>query len=265
MRPAGDPMAQLARALALAGGGDRDLPGAAAALRDPARPRLALFVDQLEELLTLEDAAGRARFAAALRALGEDPRCWIITALRADFFGAFMESELWPEFEYGRCEVTPLRGRDLRDAIVMPAQTAGVVLDAALVERLVADTAAEPGALPLLQATLVELWDAFQRGPGASAANRYLILDDYERLGGEGRTAIATALARRADTALAVLLQYFEHQRYLGFGRVFGTVGSHAPYCAYDYGTKKGCRILDWWYSRNSGIIEFLWQTQHYF
>ena len=208
MRPAGDPMAQLARALAPEGGdggADRDLPGAAAALRDPARPRLALFVDQLEELLTLEDAAGRARFAAALRALAEDPRCWIITALRADFFGAFMESELWPEFEYGRCEVTPLRGRDLRDAIVMPAQTAGVVLDAALVERLVADTAAEPGALPLLQATLVELWDAFQRRPGAPAADRYLLLEDYEQLGGEGRTAIATALARRADAALAVL------------------------------------------------------------
>jgi WD40 repeat protein len=205
MRPAGDPMAQLARALAPAGGAERDLRGAAAALLEPARPRLALFVDQLEELLTLEDAAGRARFAAALRALAEDPRCWIVTALRADFFGAFMESELWPEFEYGRCEVTPLRGRDLRDAIVMPAQTAGVVLDAALVERLVADTAAEPGALPLLQATLVELWDAFQRRADTPTVDRYLILEDYEQLGGEGRTAIATALARRADTALAIL------------------------------------------------------------
>jgi WD40 repeat protein len=226
LRPGTDPLAQLARALSprerSEGGeggehdrgdggdrgdrGDRDLQlrDSVAALLEPGRPRLALFVDQLEELFTLEDGAVRARFAEALHALAEDPRCWVLAALRADFFGAFMESELWTDFEHGRCEVTPLRGRELRDAIAMPAQTAGVVLDTALVERLVADTAAEPGALPLLQATLVELWDALWHRAGAGAS-RYLILEDYEQLGGDGRTGIAAALARRADAALASL------------------------------------------------------------
>ncbi|HWO21217.1 MAG TPA: TIR domain-containing protein [Kofleriaceae bacterium] len=213
LRPGPEPMAQLARALSprepsSRGDHGHSLRTLVAELVEPERPRLALFVDQLEELFTLEDSAARARFAEALHALADDPRCWILTAVRADFFGALMESELWPDFEHGRCEITPLRGRELRDAIAMPAQTQGVVLDTALVERLVADTAAEPGALPLLQATLVELWDALWHRARASAgagAGRYLILEDYEQLGGDGRTGIAAALARRADAALASL------------------------------------------------------------
>jgi WD40 repeat protein len=197
MRPGTDPMARLAGALER---GERTLPDAVARLLDPERPRLALFVDQLEELFVLGDGAARARFTEALQALSEDPRCWIVAALRADFFGSVLESELWADF--GRCEIAPLRGPELRDAIVMPARTVDVELAPELVERLMADTAAEPGALPLLQETLVELWDAFRRRTDAGDADRRLVLEDYEQLGGEGRTGIATALTKHADAAL---------------------------------------------------------------
>ncbi|HEY0991146.1 MAG TPA: AAA family ATPase [Kofleriaceae bacterium] len=192
MRPGADPAAQLARALAVDA---RDGSG---------RPRVALFIDQLEELFTLAAAPERARFIAAIHALRGDPRCSVLAALRADFCGAVMDSELWPDVEYSRCEVVPLRGAALRDAIALPAASVGVTLEPELVERLAADAAAEPGALPLLQATRVELWDAFERRGGGTSTHRYLALADYERIG-EGRTGIASALAHRADIALAEL------------------------------------------------------------
>lgn len=201
MRPGGDPDLAVVRALGARDGAT--LPAAIAALVTAERPRVALFVDPLEELFTVASPDARLRFAAVLRALRDDPRCTVIAALRADFFAALMESELWGDFEYGRCEVAPLRGKALRDAIVKPAERAGVALDAALVERLLGDAAGEPGALPLLQTTLVELWQTFE-DPGRPA-HRYLTLADYERLGGDGQTGLATALARRADTALGKL------------------------------------------------------------
>jgi hypothetical protein len=85
----------------------------------------------------------------------------VIFTLRADFFGALMESRLWAEHrgQLSRIEVSPLRGEALCEAIVAPSRDAGVNLEPALVERLMADAASEPGILPLLQETMVELWD----------------------------------------------------------------------------------------------------------
>jgi WD40 repeat protein len=185
MQPGGDPLGVLALAL-----GDH-------LTQAPRTSRLVLFIDQLEELSTNVTVETCTRFAAALRSLDADPRILIITALRADFCGWFMESELWADYEPGRYDVIPLRGSELRQAILRPAQTVAVTFDPALVERLLADTAAEPGALPLLQMTLLHLWDALETN-----ATRYLRLADYEELGHGDQTGIATALARRANAAL---------------------------------------------------------------
>lgn len=164
--------------------------------------RLVVFIDQLEELFTLAASAERQRFIGSLHELTTDTRCAVIVALRADFFGSLMESELWDIFERGRVHVTPLRSADLRRAIEEPALRVGVYLDKALVQRLLADTAAEPGALPLLQATMLELWDTLEVRTGGTTS-RYLTLADYEQLGQGGNTTIATALARRANAAVS--------------------------------------------------------------
>lgn len=202
MRPDSIPTHQLAEVLE--GKPTTPLDAIAGLLARTPGSRLLLFVDQLEELFTLSASAERARFIAALRALRDHGQCQIITALRADFFGSLMDSELWSDLEYGRHEVAPLRGEALREAIVNPARNIGVFFEPALVDRLVADTAAEPGALPLLQAMLLDLWDALERRPKDASSPRYLRLADYHALGG-GHTTIATALGRRADDALASL------------------------------------------------------------
>jgi hypothetical protein len=169
----------------------------AALLAHRAPGALALVVvDQLEELFTQANAEERERFLDGLRALRTEPRCVVICTLRADFSGALMESPLWPErpVQLSRIEVTPLRGTALREAIAAPAEAIGVTVEPELIERLVADTAAEPGILPLLQETLVQLWDV--------RADQTLTLASYQALGDGVRSGLAVALARRADATL---------------------------------------------------------------
>jgi hypothetical protein len=188
MRPGENPATRL-----------RELLGAALLADRFADSLLLIVVDQLEELFTLAGAAERSEFLAALGALRARPACAIVLTLRADFFGALMESPLWAERKgrLSRIEVAPLRGDDLRDAIAQPARGVGVEVDPALLERLLADAASEPGILPLLQETMVQLWDI--------RAEQRLTLADYEALGDGHRSGLAVALSRRADATLRVL------------------------------------------------------------
>src|SRR5262249_18771395 len=78
-----------------------------------------------------------------------------------------------------------------------PARALGVYLEPVLVERLLHDVADEPGALPLLQDTLLELWHHRVRN--------LLRLSDYEAMGDGSRTGLAVTIARRADDAIAAL------------------------------------------------------------
>src|SRR5262249_25572955 len=127
----------------------------------PPADQVLVFVDQLEELFTLAGAIERQRFLAALRALRSVPQCCVVLALRADFFGAVLDSELGPDLarRVSPLMVARLRGAALADAIRAPAARVGVHVEARLCDRLVADAADEPGALPLVQETLRLLWD----------------------------------------------------------------------------------------------------------
>jgi hypothetical protein len=65
-----------------------------------------------------------------------------------------------------------------------------------LVERLIRDADAEhsPGYLPMLQETMIRLWD--------SLVNRWLPLSSYEALGENGKSGLAVAIALKADATL---------------------------------------------------------------
>ncbi|HEX7840729.1 MAG TPA: hypothetical protein VF469_24800, partial [Kofleriaceae bacterium] len=200
LRPGEQPAARLYEALNLPPGQPFVAADGIAALlahRGPGSSVL-LVIDQLEELFTLASAGERDAFLAALRALRTERRCAVIVTLRADFFGALMESPLWPESRgrdpLSRIEVSPLRGQALREVIAAPARDAGVEVEPELIERLLADAASEPGILPLLQETLVQLWD--------KRVDQRLTLADYQALGDGEQSGLAVALARRADATL---------------------------------------------------------------
>ena len=88
--------------------------------------------------------------------------------------------------------VGPMLRDELRRAIELPARRAGLRSSPELVDALVADVADEPGALPLLSSSLLELW---QRRDG-----RRLRMAAYEQAGG-----VRGAVARLAERAYARL------------------------------------------------------------
>ena len=167
MRPGEHPVAELARALA------RVAPGEGrAGERRPARlgpgarsgqgERLVLAVDQLEEIFTAcRDEGERADFVEAIVAIAADPdqRAVVVLGIRADFYGRCAE---YPEFaaqmSANNVLVGPMRREELRRAIELPARRAGLRVEPSLTSALVGDVADEPGGLPLLSTTLVELW-----------------------------------------------------------------------------------------------------------
>jgi serine phosphatase RsbU (regulator of sigma subunit) len=198
MRPGENPAARLRELLELS----VDAPACSVATlvsRHAPDTSVLIVVDQLEEVFTLAGAAERKQFLTLLTALRNERRCVVVFTLRADFYGDFMESPLWTD-RCGRIshiEVGPLRGAALREAIARPASDLGVVVQSDLIERLLADAALEPGILPLMQETLVQLWDQRQ--------DQTLTLAHYEELGDRDRSGLAVALSRRADATLRSL------------------------------------------------------------
>src|SRR5262249_1237167 len=122
----------------------------------PSLPEAAvLAVDQFEELFTVcPDERERSAFVEAL--LDRARRGPLVTgAVRADFYGACAR---YPGLAraLGRNQVLvgPMQRDELRRAVVLPASHAGVAIDRALADTLVADVEHEPGALPLLSTAL---------------------------------------------------------------------------------------------------------------
>jgi WD40 repeat protein len=200
MRPGGAPSRVLAAVL---GGWPSSRPDGAREAVDallaehPSAQRVLLVVDQLEEAFALAPDDERAAFVSALVALQEVDRCVVVVTMRADFYPELMTSDLWPVAPEERLEITPPRGAALRRALERPAADVGVHLEPGLLERLLADAADEPGVLPLLQETMVLLWEDRRR--------RLLTRAAYDALGADGRSGLAVALATRADAALASL------------------------------------------------------------
>ncbi len=151
---------------------------------------LALVIDQFEEVFTLvEDEAERAHFLTILGAAALDStgRLRIIVTLRADFYDRPLLYPDFGELVRARTEVVlPLAREELERAIIEPAEKARMQMEIGLVPEIVADVGEQPGALPLLQYALTEL---FERRDG-----RWLTVQAYRSIGG-----ISGALARRAD------------------------------------------------------------------
>lgn len=199
MRPGEQPLANLAAAL-----------GDVIDLQAPVRlnvERLLLVIDQFEEVFASGTASADS-FQQRVQQLLGVPNFYFVITVRADFFEDLMQSPLWPEIQSYRFEVLPLGEEGLQQAIVQPAESVGVYVEATLVERLLADAAGEPGGLPLVQETLVLLWDRLERRFLPLRAYESLIIlsrKAYDRMGQARLTGLQVTLAHHADTVLAGL------------------------------------------------------------
>jgi len=156
----------------------------------PEGTELVLVIDQFEEVFTLlQDEPQRVHLMRALIQAVTDPnsRIRIIVTLRADFYDRPL---MYPGFSDAlrkRTEVViPLTPEELRETILRPAQRVQLGLEAGLIDAIVGDVASQPGALPLLQYALTDLYETCKGHP--------LTLRAY-REGGQ----VMGALARRAD------------------------------------------------------------------
>ena len=151
---------------------------------------LVIVIDQFEELFTLvEDEARRAHFLDLLYTAVIDPRSRVrvVVTLRADFYDRPLQYPDFGELVRSRMEtVLPLSAEELERAITGPAQRVSVHFEEGLVATMVSDVNYQPGALPLLQYALTELFEARK--------NRTLTGESYEQIG----RAIG-ALAKRAE------------------------------------------------------------------
>ena len=152
--------------------------------------RLLLVIDQFEELFSAVGAEETRRlFLDSLVTIATDERSRmrVVLTMRADFFDRPLE---YPEFgdlmSAGLVTVSPPTEEGLAQAIAAPARAVGVDLEPGLVGEIIRDVADQPGALPLLQYALTEL---FNRRQG-----NVLTLDAYRSTGG-----VAGALGRRAE------------------------------------------------------------------
>jgi TIR domain/NACHT domain len=162
---------------------------------DDAR-RLLLVVDQFEELFT-QGGVTADSFQQVLLKLMEIPNVYLILTVRADFYADLMGSLLWEKIRSHRFEVLPLNEQGLRQAIVRPAEGVEVYIESALVERLLVDAKGEPGVLPLIQETLVLLWEKLER--------RFLPLKAYDKLLVISRAAYG-ATQNQSPTGLQVAI-----------------------------------------------------------
>lgn len=149
---------------------------------------LLLLVDQFEELFTLVDQETRARFVDLIATAVRDGNARVVVTLRADFLDRPLAySELASLFDRRMVTVGSSTESELREAIGNPARTVGVDVGPALAERMVGDVHDRPGALPLLQHTLSEMFQGRD--------SDLLSVSDYEVIGG-----VTGSLANRAES-----------------------------------------------------------------
>ena len=176
-----------------------------------APPRLVLVVDQFEELFTVGedadvDAAERKAFVTALHAAATIPAgpnrlppALVVAAVRADYLGRLIAyPPLKAALDAGLFTVGPMSEAELRLAVTGPAAEAGLAVEPAVIEAVIAELRDEAGGglgsgvLPLMSQAMAATWERRE--------GNELTLRGYRRAGG-----VANAVNRGAQAAYDAL------------------------------------------------------------
>jgi DNA-binding XRE family transcriptional regulator len=174
-------------------------------------PRLVLVVDQFEELFTAGEGADvgqaeREAFIAALHAVAtvpsgpcKVPQALVVAAVRADFLGRLIAySPLKAALDAGLFTVGPMSEAELRLAITGPAAEAGLAVEPALADAVIAELRGGTvqglgsGVLPLMSQAMAATWEHRE--------GSVLTVRSYRRAGG-----VADAVNRGAQAAYDAL------------------------------------------------------------
>ena len=175
------------------------------ALGDRRERRAVLFIDQFEEVFTqVSDNAEPVRQAfihlLEYAAAAADSRAVLLLTMRSDFISncaAYPGLNALINQQF--LQVGTMSPEDLVNSIARPALQVGLRIDPDLVAQIIADMEDEPGALPLMQFALKDLFDARAQAGGVIALTK----EDYLARGG-----LHKALQRYADSAFSQLTSH---------------------------------------------------------
>lgn len=172
-------------------------------LTRPPKARLALYVDQLEEIFTREtiDDSTRIGFFDSLQVLAKSGDVWVVASMRSDFYPRCAEIPSLVEMKEGagQYDLLPPSFAEIGQMIRYPTRAAGLRFESnpstreSLDDVLHEAAARDPEALPLLEFTLDELFRH-------RTDDGILTFAAYQNLGG-----LEGALARRAEEVFAEL------------------------------------------------------------
>src|SRR5262249_25727348 len=162
----------------------------ALALANKPAVRIVWVVDQFEEVFTLcNDEKERASFLRNLLYASSIPdgQSTVLLTMRADFLPKCATSpDLAARVAAQQFLVSPMDADMLRQAIEEPVRRVSLGFEPGLVDIMLGDIASEPGALPLLEHALLELWKRRR--------DHTLTLDGYRESGG-----VTGAIAKTAE------------------------------------------------------------------
>ncbi|MBC7930583.1 MAG: hypothetical protein H7Z38_08435 [Rubrivivax sp.] len=134
----------------------------------PGVPPALICVDQFEEVFTVckyddEREAFLNNLLGVVKSQGV--RHKLVLTMRSDRAGYVLRrSELNESFHEAEVRLPPLTEEEMRSAVDGPARRVGLVVKAGVVEQLVKEIYGDPSGLPLLQFTLLKLWEQKERG-----------------------------------------------------------------------------------------------------
>ena len=168
------------------------------------KARLALVVDQLEELFTTGFSPEvRQKYIAALAGLLRGGRVFILATLRSDFYSSYQEFADLIELPKpaGKFDLRPPTPSEIGNMIRLPAEAAGLHFERDretgqhLYDALRDAASSTPESLPLLEHVLSLLYDQ-----QASRGDDLLRWSDYRELG-----ELKGALAKHAEAVFGTL------------------------------------------------------------
>ena len=179
--------------------------------------RTVLVVDQLEEVWSEgSDERDRESFLDALAGIAHETDARVVLVVRGDYFARLADHPALSALARDATLLvgTPTRA-EVRRMVDVPARGAGLVLDPGLAETISDDAGEEPGLLPLLSTSLMQLWE---RRDGDR-----LTYQDYVAIGG-----LPGAVAHLAEEAFAALAEPDRATARIILLRLAGRAGSGA-------------------------------------
>jgi hypothetical protein len=157
--------------------------------------RLLLIVDQFEELFNFKDEkidnkSNPANVEEALKfvnlliqAANSSHSVYILITMRSEFLGNCSDFKGLPELiNEGQFLIPRLTRTQFKEVIVKPVELFNATISASLVSQMLNDIEFDPDQLPVLQHSLMRIWNEFIMKNTVS--DRVITLDAYNKVGG---------------------------------------------------------------------------------